>query len=41
MVLLKVLGKKVLGKGTLFYPLPTNYVLGNATWFYQKYYVKK
>ncbi len=37
MVLPKVLGKKVLGKGTWFYPLPTNYVLGNATWFYQKY----
>ncbi len=27
MVLPKVLGKKVLGKWTWFYPLPTNYVL--------------
>ncbi len=31
MVVPKVLGKKVLGKGTWFYPLPTNYVLGKGT----------
>ncbi len=31
MVLPKVLGKKVIGKGTWFTPLPTNYVLGKGT----------
>ncbi len=31
MVLPKVLGKKVLGKWTWFYPLLTNYVLGKGT----------